>query len=210
MLALVLVAGVPPTRELFDQVAQKADYVVCADGAANWALPYGARIDKLVGDLDSVDPAVRQALAEGGAEVVQLPARKNETDTHVAVEVALAAGATEITLLGATGRRLDHTLANLHILVRIALAGAKGCVMDAYNTVYVSTGSTQFAGVPGQEVSVVPLTDGVCVTLEGLEYPLDHYIMKLEFPRGISNVFAGDTATIHAQGGWVAVIYPKE
>lgn len=210
MVALVLVAGMPPSKQLYDESAKRAEYIVCADGAANWALAYGAKLDVLVGDLDSISEDALAKVREQGAKVQKLPPRKNETDTHIAVDVALEAGASELILLGATGGRLDHTLANIHLLVHIAEAGASGCVRDAYGDVYVSTGTQTFSGNVGQELSVVPLSDDVCVTLEGLEYPLDHYNMKLEFPRGISNVFAKPTAQITARGGYVAVIYPRE
>src|SRR5688572_13072696 len=100
-----------------------ADTVIAADGGAGALDRIGRRPDLLVGDIDSVDPALVEWLASGGMPIERHPADKEASDTELAVTAALDAGASEIVILGAVGGdRLDHELANLLLLADPALA----------------------------------------------------------------------------------------
>jgi len=47
-----------------------------------------------------------------------VPARKDQTDLELAVELALEKGARSITLVGGWGSRIDHALGNVELLYR--------------------------------------------------------------------------------------------
>src|SRR5579885_1808739 len=105
-----------PGKALFSVLA-RADLIIAADSGAATALQYGFTPAFVVGDLDSLDPQLTQQLRQSGSEVLQAPIEKDETDTELAVQLAIEKGATEITLLGALGgQRFDHAIANILLL----------------------------------------------------------------------------------------------
>src|ERR671911_857583 len=102
---------------------ENAALVIAADGGAAALNRLSRHPDLLVGDLDSADAGLVARLEAEGAEIQRHPADKEATDTELAVVAALAAGATEVVILGALGgRRLDHELANLLLLADGRLA----------------------------------------------------------------------------------------
>ena len=67
--------------------------------------------DVIVGDFDSVDPAVLAFYRKMEHIVWEVhQPEKDDTDTELALKRAMAMGAGEIVILGATGGRLDHMI----------------------------------------------------------------------------------------------------
>ena len=93
------------------------DFVVAADGGALALERWKLLPHLVVGDMDSLGDAGVERFARQGAGVAKFSADKNESDLELAVAQAIAAGATEVILLGALGgERLDHETANLLLL----------------------------------------------------------------------------------------------
>jgi thiamine pyrophosphokinase len=208
MKALILLNGTPPSDALLSEHAG-AQLVVCADGAANWALKAGVTPDILIGDMDSISEAARVQLEKSGCEIVRLPAYKNETDAHIAADIAIARGADEITLLGALGGRLDHALGNLLLLRRIAGKGICACIADDRMRCWATNTTITLAGKVGDVVSVLPAQGEGTLELahsDGLEWPLDGLRLASDYPRGISNRFIAERATITVRSGWAVII----
>ena len=97
---------------------QTFDLVIAVDGGLETVKFLGVIPDVVVGDFDTVDPQVFQEyhrLSHIRWEIHK--PEKNETDTELAVHTAIQLGADYLTILGATGGRLDHMLANIHLLM---------------------------------------------------------------------------------------------
>jgi len=94
-------------------IAEGADLLLCADGGALHVLGWGLTPDVVIGDMDSLDAAHLEQLEAAGIELILYPPHKDETDLELALERALQEGASEITILGALGGRIDQTLANM-------------------------------------------------------------------------------------------------
>ena len=111
MSKVVLVAGMCETAP----VIAHADYIGVDHGAV-CCMRQGIAMRKAVGDFDSI---TREELAQlkQYCEVEKLPSHKNETDTEVAIEAALQLGYDDIILYGGLGGRLDHEMANLHLMI---------------------------------------------------------------------------------------------
>ena len=136
------------------------------------------------------------------------PARKDETDTQLALEQALAMGAGEILVFGALGNRLDHTLANIGLLLLGRNRGAAVVLRDESCDVFAVTGEAVIRGEAGQTVSVFPLGgDAAGIDLTGFEYPLAGAAMTLSRPYGISNRLAAPTGRIRVGEGCLLVIH---
>ena len=111
-------------------------------------------------------------------------------------------------LLGATGGRLDHMLANISAAVYIAGHGGSCVREDRFNRVHVlRDGSLTLRGLKGQTLSVLSYTDEAQgVTLTGMKYPAKDYTMTSAFPIGVSNVVQSDECSVTVKRGVLLVI----
>ena len=122
MKALIVLGGDAPGVGLLKACAAEADFSIAADRGLEAFDAAGMEPDMLIGDMDSVSPQVL-ARYESRLSADRLNCIKDDTDGEYALNLALEKGATEITLLGALGGRLDHALANLMMVVRAARHG---------------------------------------------------------------------------------------
>ena len=117
------------------------DYVVCADAGMKFCHTAGIQPDLILGDFDSVDDASYTYFKETCPErMEQFPTHKDETDTELALLRAIAAGADAVTMIGATGTRIDHLLGNIQML-KLALDRGVPCqIVDAHNRIRMVDG----------------------------------------------------------------------
>src|SRR2546428_7669407 len=109
MRSVIFAGGIVRPGRAVDRAIAEAELLIAADSGAATALHYGKVPDAVVGDFDSLDPAVLEHLRALSCPFIPAPVEKDETDTELAVHVALERGATEMTLLGALGgARFDH------------------------------------------------------------------------------------------------------
>src|SRR5690348_3859050 len=111
--AVVVANGTLPDLAPFHGLLETADLVVAADGGAQALLRSGRRADVLLGDFDSLDPAVLEQWRGQGGTTLTFPAEKDQTDLDIALRYVIQQGAGQIAVLGALGGRLDHELANI-------------------------------------------------------------------------------------------------
>lgn len=193
------------------------DTVACADSGLEAAHAVGVHVDYIMGDFDSVSPETLQAYqtSDKTAEFVQYPKAKDYTDTQMVLEWILSEGATEITILGATGGRLDHFLSNLNILMKPLKQGIPAYIVDSHNRLYLIDGETTLhkEQLFGKYISLQPLSEKVYpVTLTGFQYPLTEYTLTYGDGRAISNELAPDAkeATISFTHGELIVIESRD
>src|SRR3990167_2962187 len=100
----------------YKKFINKNDKIICADGGLRFAKKLGIKPDILIGDFDSLKKSDFSGLNKNKTKVLRFPKEKDKTDTQLALEYALSSGAGEIIMLGSLGGRVDHMLANIHIL----------------------------------------------------------------------------------------------
>ncbi len=206
--ALVFAGGDPPVA---DDVltSPRADLVIAADSGLEHARALGVPVDLVVGDLDSVDPAVLDAAIADGAAVERHPAAKDATDLELALDAAVDRGATEVLVVGVGGGRLDHFLGNVLLLAspRYAHVRVDARVGDAFVTVVHE--HVELAGTPGGLCSLLPLGGpAVGVLTDGLRFPLRHETLPPGTTRGVSNEFLGTSATVSLDDGVLLAVVP--
>mgnify|MGYP002620794110 CR=1 FL=1 len=155
------------------------------------------------------------AEVEAGSEAVNAcdPVWKDLTDAEMAFEYALSQGVQEILMLGVTGTRLDHTLANLHLLAAAEQHGVQAVIIDPHNEIRLATSRQPLTIVPSgyRYVSLLPLTWQVTgITLAGFLYPLEDAVLTLGMTRGISNELIADRGTIELKSGQLLVIQSRD
>jgi len=194
------------------QVLKEVDYLVCADGGANYAILSGRIPNLLIGDLDSILPENLTLCEKAGCEIERYPCEKDETDLELALiraeEQARFVGQRDLWLYGATGKRIDHFLGNVALMLAYAKKGCRIRLVDPEHEMWILQGCEEIKGVPGQELSLIALSEKAIVTTEGLSYPLRQGILFQESPRGVSNVFLGEEAVVQVDEGWVMVVLP--
>ncbi len=185
----------------------RADLIVAADGGAASAVAHGWWPHLLVGDLDSAPPELQAEVLEHGGRILRYPARKDETDTELAMRAALEWGAEEIVLIGATGDRLDHTLANVLLLALPEAAEVRLTILAGKQRLFLIRDATEICGRPGDLVSLLPIGgDASGIWTTGLEYPLRGETLPLGTPRGVSNVLCEARATVRVEKGLLLAI----
>lgn len=180
------------------------DLVIAADSGYLSAQDAGITPDIFIGDFDSVPENEVSA-----PEIIRLFPVKDMTDTQEAIDIAIQRGATEITILGALGGRIDHTLANLHLLKYAHLKGAKAEIADVNSYVCLVGKETTVSKREGFCLSLIPLTDCTGVSISGVYYPLDNGDMPVGNPYGISNEFTEDAARISVKSGELLLMLCK-
>ena len=189
--------------------------VIAADRGAEACRQLGIVPDLLVGDFDSISA---QALAwvkgENPQEVVTLPTHKDVTDTQAALELALERGAKGIVILGGTGSRLDHVLANVGLLLLAREAGAKAWLMDQSNRIslaYDGMGLKKEEAF-GTYVSFFPLSGVVKgLTLTGFAYPLaGKDLTPYDAGLTVSNELAGEEGRVSFSDGDLLMVESRD
>jgi thiamine pyrophosphokinase len=219
LLALIVTDGDPPDPAALDTTwpgwRSGVALVVAADGGARSAQLCGLNVDLVVGDGDSLDPTELAAMEAAGVQVERSRSDKDESDTELAVLACLARGASEITIVGAFGGRLDHELANVSLLALGALGDRPMQLLDGQTRVRLvrgpgkgsDPGRLTLRGRIGDLVTLLPLGGDVeGITTEGLRYPLRDESLRLGPARGLSNVRLTATATVVVRSGLLLVI----
>lgn len=184
------------------------DFVIGVDRGVLFLLKNGIAVDYAMGDFDSVTPEEFAWIKLQCAEIAACdPVMKDYTDSELAVNWALARQPAEIVILGALGSRMDHTLANIHLLGRCRQEGIPCRIAGEKNEIAVIDRAASVSSGRFRYVSILPLTGEVTgVTLRGFRYPLNGATLRLGESIGISNVIVEETGQVSVESGMLLVI----
>jgi thiamine pyrophosphokinase len=171
---VILANGSFPRRKCLLELLRAAGRIVCCDGAASKLLRAGLEPDLVVGDLDSLDPALRKRF---GKRLVH-ESEQETNDLSKAFRACMARSWRSIVILGAGGRSEDHLLGNASLLPLFAAAGADVRMETDCGTFLPVLKSASFRRPAGTKVSIFSFHPEMPVTASGLKYPLD----KLRLP----------------------------
>lgn len=205
MRTVIVAAGGQVDHRVKSYISE-ADLLLAADGGAASILELGFVPQAVVGDFDSLDPDVVSGLGE--CELVRVQREKDETDTELTVRYALERGTDAITLLGALGGRIDHTLANLILLAGLAKKDIDARAITPPLAVYAVAKRLVIQGTKGDLVSVFPFqgpAEGV--TEIGFKYSLADAYLDPFAVVGISNELASSEGIIEVRKGVLLVFH---
>lgn len=168
---LLLANGTPPSAALILKRAAESSCLIVVDGAAETAIALGLKPHIVCGDFDSLPEQARKLLP--AAEWIQL-ADQDMADLEKAFILAIERGASEITVLGATGGRMDHTLVNCSLLLRYSQQ-LKMTIEDDLCRMHGILAPSEFALVtmPGDTISLAVFAPAM-VSLTGVRWALQH------------------------------------
>ena len=203
MKAFIYGGGQLLPENIFEKPAPE-DLVIAADGGYINARALGARVDVLIGDMDSMDGAS----VPSTIEQIKLPCEKDMTDTKAAIDLAIERGYDDIVIIGGMGTRLDHTLSSLGILEDMKERGIYCLITNGYNRVrYLCSDSLLIARSPYKYLSLIAL-DRICkgVCAEGVKYPLKNARLYRKNQFAVSNEIDGNVALVSVRKGAMLII----
>ena len=212
---VILAAGDFPSHETPLRVLREADFVVCCDSAytqfsifnSQFSIPF-----VVIGDGDSLSDETKQELGDRWIEVTE----QDYNDLHKAMLWAtskFSISHSRFSILGATGRREDHTLGNISYLATFAkeYPGIDLEMLTDYgrfSIIGVNPSNTQefthsniytFPSFTRQQVSFFTLDPRTRVSAKGLQWPLDHACLS-PWWHGTLNAALSDTFTVTSDG----------
>lgn len=186
------------------------DRLVGADRGAWFLVSNGYRPELSIGDFDSVTAEEAALIRENSASYADCDAvDKDKTDLELAFDWAIAERPAEIVVVGATGTRFDHTLANVQLLRKASEAGIPCRIVDARNEIRLARGGerTLVRKGPYHYVSLLPLAGEVRgITLTGFRYPLNDATLPVGSTLGVSNELLGESGVVESASGDLLVI----
>lgn len=195
---VILANGDYPTAAIPAGILSGASYVVCCDGGANGYIERGQIPDAIIGDGDSLCEEYRRRFAS----ILHRITEQDTNDQTKAVQFMLLQGRRNIAIVGATGKREDHTIGNISLLIEYARAGAEVRTYTDYGVFIPCKGSTTIKTVPGQQLSIFNFT-GKHFTSTGLRYPIYDFN---NWWQGTLNCATGNSVTIDAEGEYILFI----
>ena len=168
----------------------------------------------VVGDFDSVSPEILEFYKKQSQIIFHTyHPEKDNTDTDIALKLAISLKSSEITIMGALGRRMDHAIANIHILKDALETNIPCQILDEHNRIYLINKEITLEKnrVYGKYISLIPLTSEVKdLTLTGFKYPLNNYDLPIGTSLGVSNEIVENIAQIKMKKGILIVIESKD
>lgn len=205
---LVVSGGTVDKRMLESTVSSyKADRIVACDKGLEACIDSGLVPDVIIGDFDSVNKKYVE-ICRGSAKIITLDIHKDFTDTQAGISYCLTHKAESIVMVGASGTRMDHTIANIGLLYQCVKAGIPAVMVDAHNRIRMIEHKLIISSCELYEnVSILPYRGCVRgITLRGFEYPAENLTLEPGDTIGISNKLSGTTASIELDSGYLIVI----
>lgn len=168
---IILAAGDFPTHPALLSMLWASARVVCCDSAAEaFIAHFGHKPWRIVGDLDSISAKLREACAEITVHI----AEQETNDLSKAVHFVRSQGLSRITILGATGRREDHTLGNISLLIDYMREGLTVQMLTDYCRFVPCHDICRQSSSVGTQVSIFSF-GATGFSGEGLRYPLHDF-----------------------------------
>ena len=196
MTAVIVANGEFPRKEYPRWLLQNADVVVCCDGAYRHLKRLGIKPVAVVGDMDSLGPV------GGDVPVVKI----DEQDFNDLNKAFLwlrenYPQATDIYILGATGKSEAHALGNLSYLMyweqeyKLSASGVNLQIVSDYNTAFAVSDSCELHVGEGRKVSVFSPDATLRIKSSGLKWATDDVQLGFWF-RGTLNLASADIVSL--------------
>lgn len=199
---VVVADGAFPVHEIPLRYLKTAEKLICCDGSAETLVAEGYTPDAIVGDMDSLT----EELAIRFADRIYPDQDQETNDLTKAVRWCTESGYKDLVIVGATGKREDHTIGNISLLAeyvrtaRVVMSTDTGFFMPFLRT-------TDVPSFPGQQVSIFSIDPETEITSHGLRYPLRRSKIK-NWWEATLNESLGDHFGIEFKNGRI-IVYLK-
>ena len=162
---IIVANGAFPKSGIPKDILDKSKTIIACDGAANTLDENNYRIDAIIGDLDSI----RSDIKDKYDDIIYQYPDQSENDLRKAIEFLISNNVKEASIIGATGKREDHTIGNIFSLskfcskINLKIFTETGCFICINK-------DTEFKSFKGQQVSLFTPNDRTKISTKGLKY----------------------------------------
>ncbi len=186
------------------------DLVMAVDGGMSSLYVINHKPDYIIGDFDSCTERVLTHFRKLAVKELIFESEKDMTDTELAIEKMIELEMGEITLVGATGTRIDHVYANLMMLEKFS-GRVEMKIMDDHNCISIGHSPMVIAKSDYQYLSLLPITEEVSgLTITGVKYPLLDVTISKYSSFTVSNEIVDDHAILDYRDGKLLVVESKD
>jgi len=214
---VLLVCGGDCTADFLRQVCTdfRPDRIIAADGALQVFRDAGLRPDLAVGDFDTIDPEILAAFSADGVPLEQHPPEKDQTDSELAMALALRGHPSQMRFLGALGGRFDHALVNVRLLLEADRQGCRCVIEDLLSRLFLIESGTAVRRDPSYRYfSLFPVSERVeHLSLSGTKYTLSDYTAQRDRNPGflVSNeITAPEGALVTFSSGTLLAVLSRD
>ena len=164
---IILANGSFPKSKSLLQILDDSKQVICCDGAVNKLIKSGREPNIIIGDLDSITPKIKKKYQD---KLVQIK-EQNTNDLTKAINWCVNENILDVIIMGATGEREDHTIANIALLSLYQKLLKVEIWTDNGRFIPINW-STEFTVTKGQQISIFSQNPNTEISSKGLKYPL--------------------------------------
>lgn len=206
---IIIVAGGPVENQPDFSMIKKPDGVwVGVDRGVYHLLQKGIVPDLAFGDFDSMKAEEKEWISSFPIRTMEFDSEKDKTDLELALDWAIEESPEKIMLIGATGGRLDHELANIQLMLLGLEAEVEIEIWDRQNKIQLKKpGNYQVHRDDYHYVSFLPMNGPVSgLTLTGFKYPLHQQFLAMGSTLCISNELVNKIGTYSFSNGILMLI----
>lgn len=165
---VIVADGIFPQHEIPLGYIQNAARIICCDGSTGDLVKAGFVPEAIVGDMDSLSYKLAIRFEDRLYEYTD----QVTNDLTKAVNWCTERGYNDLVIVGATGKREDHTIGNISLLaeyvkkVNVIMVTDTGLFLPFLK-------SSEISSFAGQQVSVFSIDPETEITSVGLHYPLN-------------------------------------
>lgn len=155
----LIITGGNINKEFLQKILKENEYdkIIAADKGLEILNEINVKPDYIIGDFDSVNKEILEQYKR--IPTTYLKPEKDFTDTHMALKYAIEHGTTKTTIVGAIGTRLDHSIANIHILKEALENNVEAEIINENNKIKLVNKGTKIKKEDNYKyVSLIPLT----------------------------------------------------
>lgn len=196
---IILADGEFPTKPETLTYLTNASTIVCCDGAIRHLEKLDITPTVIVGDLDTITPDEKNKYRK----ILHQVENQNTNDLTKAMQWCLDHQIEEVVVIGATGKREDHTLGNIGLLLEHCHK-IKWAFISNYGWFIPLKTSARIKAYEGQQISIFNFSGNHPITSDGLRYPLKDRVLTRPW-EGTLNEAIGDSFSLYFNQGEVVV-----
>ena len=166
---VILANGDFPTHPIPLRILKDTKSIICCDGAVNNLETNGRGPEFIIGDMDSISADLKDKYSK----IIISKPDQDENDLRKAISWAEDNNVTKAAILGASGKRDDHSLANIFTLLQYP-SKLNLTIYTNYGIFSVVKGEQKFDSFTGEQVSLFSADQNIKITSTYLKYNLNN------------------------------------
>lgn len=201
---IIIANGEIEDLRFYRSVITEEDFVICADGGSYLAYLLGVKPDMIIGDTDSIDKELVEKFQKSNSDIIiaKFPKNKDKSDLELALERAVILKPNEIIILAGLGKRIDHELTNILLMLGQKEYAHKIKFLGQNTELFALKKETVIKNKKGMLLTLIPLTAVIKnVNTDGLKYEIKNKNLMWGNSLTLSNIIMKKEAKIEYDGG---------